>query len=101
MALIYYKGIGLNGSQILRKIDKEGERLSQPDACPNEVYQILLQCWAKMPTDRPTFGALKDFLMETAPAVVKAVQSFQEENKLVILTLWYRPKALPRLVNRD
>ena len=73
----------------MRKIDKEGERLSQPDACPNEVYQILLQCWAKMPTDRPTFGALKDFLMETAPAVVKAVQSFQEENKLVILTLWY------------
>jgi len=33
-------GIGLNGSQILRKIDKEGERLSQPDACPNEVYQV-------------------------------------------------------------
>jgi hypothetical protein len=76
-------GIGLNGSQILRKIDKEGERLSQPDACPTEVYRILLQCWAKMPTDRPTFEALKDFLMETAPAVVKAVQSFSEENKLV------------------
>jgi hypothetical protein len=60
--------------------------LSQPDACPNEVYQILIQCWAKMPTDRPTFEALKDFLMETAPPVVKAVQSFAEENKMVTKT---------------
>ena len=57
--------------------------MSQPDACPNEVYQILVQCWAKMPTDRPTFEALKDFLVETAPPVLKAVQSFSEENKLV------------------
>ena len=60
--------------------------MSQPDACPNEVYQILIQCWAKMPTDRPTFEALKDFLMETAPPVVKAVQSFAEENKMVTKT---------------
>lgn len=82
-----FTGIGLNGSQILRKIDKEGERLSQPDACPNEVYTILSQCWAKMPTDRPTFEALKDFLMETAPVVVKALQSFSEENKLVSICL--------------
>jgi hypothetical protein len=33
-------GIGLNGSQILRKIDRDNERLSQPEACPNEVYQV-------------------------------------------------------------
>lgn len=74
--------IGLNGSQILRKIDREGERLHQPDACPNDIYQILCQCWAKIPTDRPTFEALKDYLMETAPAVVKVVQPFAEEQKL-------------------
>ena len=76
--------IGLNGSQILRKIDREDERLHQPEACPDDIYQILLQCWAKVPTDRPTFDSLKDFLMETAPAVVKAVQNFGEENKLNI-----------------
>ena len=74
--------IGLNGSQILRKIDREGERLHQPDACPNDIYQILCQCWAKIPTDRPTFEALKDYLMETAPPVVKVVHPYNEENKL-------------------
>ena len=76
--------IGLNGSQILKKIDREGERLYQPDSCPNDIYQILLQCWAKIPTDRPTFEALKDYLMETAPPVVKVVQQYQEENKLTL-----------------
>lgn len=35
--------IDLNGAQILHKIDKEGERLHQPDACPQSMYQIMLQ----------------------------------------------------------
>lgn len=51
--------VGLNGSQILRKIDREGERLHHPDACPPDVYQLLLQCWDKTPTERPTFAAIK------------------------------------------
>ena len=74
--------IGLNGSQILRKIDREGERLHRPDACPPSVYAILLQCWAKAPTDRPTFEALRDFLTETSPLVVKVTHSFAEPGKL-------------------
>lgn len=51
--------VGLNGSQILRKIDREGERLHQPDACPPDVYAMMLQCWDKTPQERPTFAALK------------------------------------------
>lgn len=35
--------IGLNGSQILTKIDKEGERLHHPPACPTHLYSIMLQ----------------------------------------------------------
>ncbi len=74
--------IGLNGSQILRKIDREGERLHRPDACPESVYAILVQCWARSPTDRPTFEALKDFLTETAPPVMRITHSFAEEGKM-------------------
>ncbi|TRY70427.1 hypothetical protein TCAL_09298 [Tigriopus californicus] len=76
--------IGLNGSQILRKIDREGERLHQPDGCPNDIYEILVQCWAKSPTDRPTFEALKDFLTETAPSVMKATHDFEEDGRLQV-----------------
>jgi activated CDC42 kinase 1 len=47
--------MGLNGTQILRKIEKDGERLSQPDACGDDLYAKMLECWAKNPSDRPTF----------------------------------------------
>lgn len=53
--------IGYNGTQILQKID-QGERLPRPKACPPSLYQIMLQCWAEKPSERPTFSALKDFL---------------------------------------
>merc|ERR1719319_1280359 len=76
--------IGLNGSQILKKIDRDGERLHQPPACPPDIYQLMLQCWARMPTDRPTFEALKDFLAETVPVIVRAKETFVEEGRLAI-----------------
>lgn len=50
--------------QILHKIDKEGERLPRPEDCPQDVYNVMLQCWAHKPEDRPTFVALRDFLVE-------------------------------------
>uniref|UniRef100_A0A8B9RHW1 Activated CDC42 kinase 1 n=1 Tax=Astyanax mexicanus TaxID=7994 RepID=A0A8B9RHW1_ASTMX len=58
--------LGLNGSQILHKIDKEGERLAKP-----EDY-------------RPTFVALRDFLVETMPTDMRALQDFDEPDKLKI-----------------
>ena len=42
----------------------------------------MLQCWAKMPTDRPTFEALKDFLAETTPIWVKAREGQEEEGRM-------------------
>ena len=37
-----------------------------------------------MPTDRPTFEALKDFLAETSPILVKARDSLHEEGKMLV-----------------
>ncbi|XP_054737267.1 activated Cdc42 kinase Ack [Anastrepha obliqua] len=76
--------VGLNGSQILRKIDREGERLHQPDACPPDVYEMMLQCWDKTPAERPTFAALKEFLVGMSPPVYKSLRSYHEENRLEI-----------------
>ena len=68
--------VGLNGAQILFKIDKQQERLYQPASCSNTIYQLLLQCWAAVPNDRPTFVALKDFFQEARPQKLKAKQGF-------------------------
>lgn len=63
----------IQGSEILRKIEREGERLAHPDACPPAIYAILLQCWAKNPQERPTFAALKEFFRRNATPVMKAL----------------------------
>ncbi|CAO1340605.1 unnamed protein product [Diamesa tonsa] len=76
--------VGLNGSQILKKIDREGERLHHPDACPPDVYQLLLQCWDKVPTERPTFAAIKEFLIGQAPQLVKATATYNVDDRLKI-----------------
>uniref|UniRef100_A0A8C5MZZ4 Activated CDC42 kinase 1 n=1 Tax=Leptobrachium leishanense TaxID=445787 RepID=A0A8C5MZZ4_9ANUR len=76
--------IGLNGSQILHKIDKEGERLARPEDSPQDIYNVMLQCWAHKPDDRPTFVALRDFLVEARPTDMRALQDFEEPDKLDI-----------------
>uniref|UniRef100_A0A1B6CMD1 Activated CDC42 kinase 1 n=2 Tax=Clastoptera arizonana TaxID=38151 RepID=A0A1B6CMD1_9HEMI len=76
--------LGMNGTQILRKIDREGERLSHPDASPLELYNLMLQCWSKLPGDRPTFSAVREFLLKSTPPVMKALQKFSEPEKLNI-----------------
>ncbi|KAI4901210.1 hypothetical protein NFI96_013718 [Prochilodus magdalenae] len=76
--------LGLNGSQILHKIDKEGERLIKPEDCPQDIYNVMLQSWSPKPEDRPTFVALRDFLVETMPTDMRALQDFEEPDKLKI-----------------
>jgi activated CDC42 kinase 1 len=89
----------------LEKIDQDGERLRQPDHCPRDIYQLMLQCWAHKPQDRPTFEALKDFLVEVRlqlmsnllniiflhflclqvrPLEMRALRKFDEYGKLTI-----------------
>ncbi|XP_056599824.1 tyrosine kinase, non-receptor, 2b isoform X3 [Triplophysa dalaica] len=76
--------LGLNGSQILHKIDKEGERLPKPEDCPQDIYNVMMQCWAQKLDDRPTFVALREFLVETLPIEMRALQDFDEPDKLQI-----------------
>lgn len=35
--------VGLTGQEILQRIDKVGERLPAPDACPPKLYSLLMQ----------------------------------------------------------
>ncbi|XP_034469459.1 tyrosine kinase, non-receptor, 2b isoform X8 [Hippoglossus hippoglossus] len=76
--------LGLNGSQILHKIDKECERLPKPEDCPQDIYNVMLQCWAQKPDDRPTFVALREFLLESMPTDMCSLQDFEEPDKLQI-----------------
>ncbi|KAK6177398.1 hypothetical protein SNE40_015507 [Patella caerulea] len=76
--------MGLNGSQILQKIDVDGDRLPEPNYAPSAIYQLMTQCWAAKPQDRPSFILMKDYLCEVQPPEVKSLHNFQEKDKLKI-----------------
>ncbi|EFA10985.1 tyrosine-protein kinase Shark [Tribolium castaneum] len=50
----------LKGSDAI-KIIEDGERLKQPDACPDHIYEIMRRCWEYDAENRPTFKELLEF----------------------------------------
>ncbi|OQR68180.1 tyrosine-protein kinase PR2-like [Tropilaelaps mercedesae] len=67
-----------SGHQILAAIDEPNcQRLQMPDACPRDIYAIMLKCWAHEPSHRPSFIQLVDFLARSFPDQVQARCSFQ------------------------
>lgn len=42
------------------QIVESGERLERPDDCPDEIYQVMMDCWQYNPALRPTFTKLVD-----------------------------------------
>ncbi|RZF49103.1 hypothetical protein LSTR_LSTR008389 [Laodelphax striatellus] len=43
---------------------RDGYRLSQPLNCPDELFEVMKECWRKDPDARPTFVQLLTFLNE-------------------------------------
>lgn len=35
-----------------------GARLPHPPKCPDDIYSLMLRCWAHDPAQRPTFAEL-------------------------------------------
>uniref|UniRef100_A0A914D9A4 Protein kinase domain-containing protein n=2 Tax=Acrobeloides nanus TaxID=290746 RepID=A0A914D9A4_9BILA len=36
-----------------------GNRLEQPNLCPDEMYELMRECWAERPEQRPTFEQIR------------------------------------------
>ena len=45
------------GSKIAEysEVIKRGERFPRPEECPDNVYELITQCWSDFPPKRPTF----------------------------------------------
>ncbi|KAM6949187.1 activated CDC42 kinase 1-like [Aplochiton taeniatus] len=76
--------LGLNGRQILWRVEREGERLERPQDCPQELYRVMRKCWACTPADRPTFSQLTTLVAEAQPMELRAVRDFAEPRKLTL-----------------
>ena len=49
---------------------RNGQLLKRPDKCPIEMYQIMLMCWNREPSKRPTFAGLMEELTSVAELVM-------------------------------
>jgi hypothetical protein len=73
-----------------------GYRAPQPPGCPDDVYKIMMECWAEDPSGRPTFQALADQTTRQAAGTntqAKAVGEFEWA------TLALQNAALPDATN--
>lgn len=77
--------LSYNGAQILHKIDKENERLSQPDNCPDHIYRLMLNCWRLQPDQRPTFKRIKEVIPQMFPKELVATCDLNEPDRLKIM----------------
>uniref|UniRef100_A0AAY4AQC0 Tyrosine-protein kinase receptor n=1 Tax=Denticeps clupeoides TaxID=299321 RepID=A0AAY4AQC0_9TELE len=46
-----------------------GRRLLPPADCPQSVYKLMLDCWARVPYERPSFRCLQEKLTELRESV--------------------------------
>eukprot|EP01098_Paradermamoeba_levis_P016571 TRINITY_DN9004_c0_g1_i1.p1 TRINITY_DN9004_c0_g1~~TRINITY_DN9004_c0_g1_i1.p1 ORF type:complete len:147 (-),score=20.15 TRINITY_DN9004_c0_g1_i1:30-446(-) len=48
----------LSNQQVVEKLTKEQYKLPKPPACPDAIYEIMLQCWDITPRLRPDFDSI-------------------------------------------
>ncbi|NWW86506.1 LCK kinase, partial [Rhynochetos jubatus] len=52
---------GMTNPEVIQNLER-GYRMPQPDNCPRELYELMMQCWKERPEDRPTFEYMKSVL---------------------------------------
>ncbi|XP_072051220.1 uncharacterized protein [Amphiura filiformis] len=48
---------GMTCREVILRL-QEGYRMEKSETCPDEIYEIMCQCWLENPIDRPTFTVL-------------------------------------------
>ncbi|KPJ06202.1 Activated CDC42 kinase 1 [Papilio machaon] len=76
--------MGLNGSEILRLIMREGQRLSSPTACPPDIYMLMMQCWDLNPKERPTFAGIQRYMETNKFETAIASLSYHKQGQMTI-----------------
>ncbi|CAH1776538.1 unnamed protein product [Owenia fusiformis] len=52
----------IKNQEVVEQVVHHGKRLEKPQACPGEVYDIMMVCWEKDERNRPGFAVLENKL---------------------------------------
>ncbi|XP_057296646.1 uncharacterized protein LOC130625556 isoform X2 [Hydractinia symbiolongicarpus] len=91
---------GIQNEDVLKYI-KTGRRMEKPKNCPDDVYEIMLQCWSVAVDLRPTFINLRNMM---DGILLKNEESFHSKHTMASLyKINYAPKkqtnSNPRYTN--
>jgi tRNA A-37 threonylcarbamoyl transferase component Bud32 len=75
--------------EVARRVT-QGERLSQPGNCPQQVYAIMQDCWKSAQKDRPSMPELQTALQE-----VFTKESLEEAKSECVVCLTAEPGLCP------
>ena len=67
----FSRPIHLSLTCVLQQIDKNGERLRDPEAAPASVCSLLQRCWLGNPAERPRFADISLELSKSTPLMVR------------------------------
>ena len=63
---------GMTNNEVLTRVE-QGYRMPCPSGCPEQLYNIMIECWRDDPAARPTFetlqGKLKNFSTKPTPVL--------------------------------
>ncbi|CAJ0567176.1 unnamed protein product, partial [Mesorhabditis spiculigera] len=92
-----------NGAQILEAVDRRCEHLDRPQFCPDDMWDLLKDCWQHNPDKRPTFKDIVDNFHDRVPQTVRTVEEaarkpepfLQFKRDELITVLCRSPEAYP------
>ena len=67
--------VGMTNEEVIEKVVTD-YRLPCLDNCPDEIYQMMLKCWDKVPEQRPTFR----FIYETLQRIYEEISGHHPSN---------------------
>ena len=59
---------------------RSGERMKQPERCPDDMYSIMKECWIEEPAQRPHFRDITKRIVEMVEQEELALENQPEDN---------------------
>ena len=70
----------LSNEEVVQHV-RDGNVMTRPEGCPQEIYDLMLDCWAMSAEDRPTAGEIHSGLMRWSPDLSASLQQQQQQVK--------------------